>query len=157
MAFLLEMALSELVAGVFTLNSGLDGPDLLSDLGAFAGAYDDISGDVSGPIRVEAGTDSLASGKVLASTLTATVSRPDDPGYWNPNNPASPLNSVTPGFVPLRPGRLTVLTPAFGDNLCGNPGAETDATSGGVLAMAATITRDVVSFRSGSASFKVVT
>jgi hypothetical protein len=106
MARKLEMAFNEAVAGVFTLASALDGPDVLSDLGGFAGTYDDISADLVGEITVNRGSDSLA-GRVQPSSLTATVSRPDAPGYWNANNPLSPLNSVSPGFVPIRPGRLT--------------------------------------------------
>lgn len=99
------MAFSGLIAGVFTLESGLDGPDILADPGAFAGTFLDITDDVEGDIIVTAGTDKLA-GSVQASSLTASVSRPLDPGYWNPNNPASPLNGFDPGFEDLRPGRL---------------------------------------------------
>jgi hypothetical protein len=105
--FTLKMALNELLDGVFTLNSGLDGPDLLSDVGIFDGTFDDITGDVDEQgITVNEGTDSLA-GTVQAASLTVNVARVDDPGYWNPNNPSSPLNLVYPGFVPLRACKLT--------------------------------------------------
>lgn len=105
--FKLEVAFNEFVSGVFTLNSALDGPDVLTDVGVFAGTFDDISRDVDGQIVVETGTDSLG-GQAQAGKMQLTVSRPDDPGYWNANNPNSPLNSVEPGFVEMRPARLTV-------------------------------------------------
>lgn len=105
MSWALDVAFNENVAGVFTLESALDGPDTLSDLGAFAGTFDSVEDDVTGSINVTTGTDTLA-GSTQASSLTATVARPDDPGYWNPNNPDSPLNGFEPGFQVMRPGRL---------------------------------------------------
>lgn len=102
----LDLALSEYVAGVFTVDgSALDGTDGLSDVGLFDGTYDTITSDAQEPYQIVAGTDNLMA-QVQAANMTVTVSRVDNPGYWNPNNPASPLNSVTPGFTPMRPGRL---------------------------------------------------
>ena len=42
-----------------------------------------------------------------AGTLELTVRRPDDKPYWNPANTASDINSNAPGFVPMRPVRVT--------------------------------------------------
>lgn len=103
--YALQAGFNEIVSGVFYIEtSSLSGIDGLSDLGLFAGTLDDISADLEGAVTIETGTDSLI-GSVQASSLTAHVARVDNPGYWNPNNPASPLNLVTPGFVPARPVR----------------------------------------------------
>lgn len=107
----LSIAFNEVVAGVFSLTSGLDGTDVLSDVGLFDGTFDDVSDDMTGTATVTAGTDKLA-GTVQASNMRATVARVDDPGFWNPVNPASPLNGVFPGFEEMRPGRLTETTAA---------------------------------------------
>lgn len=102
--YTLKVAFNEMVAGVFTLASPLDGTDVLSDTGLFDGTFDDVSDDIDGstPVQVVFGTDSLA-GKTQAGNLTAYLARVDDPGFWNPNNPDSPLNAENPGFVPMRP------------------------------------------------------
>lgn len=102
--YTLKVAFNEMVAGVFTLASPLDGTDVLSDTGLFDGTFDDVSLDIDGgaPVQVVFGTDSLA-GKTQAGNLTAYLARVDDPGFWNPNNPASLLNAENPGFVPMRP------------------------------------------------------
>lgn len=105
----LEIALSRAVAGVFTLASALGGTDILTDVSLSDGTYTDISDDTLDPYQVVYGTDSLMS-QVQAGNLTVTVGRVDDPGYWNPANPTSPLASDTPGQVPMRPVRLTATT-----------------------------------------------
>lgn len=103
----LEVAFSSVIAGIFTLDSPIGGSDVIADVVAFEGEFDDITSDVQGVITVTGGTDELG-GTLQAGSMTVTVSRPDDPGYWNPNNPSSPLVSEgDPGFVPIRPGRLT--------------------------------------------------
>lgn len=104
--YTLEVAFNENIAGVFTLDSALAGPDALTDLGRFTGTFDDVTDDAQAPYQVVFGTDQLMSA-VQAGNLTVTVARVDDPGYWNPNNPGSPLNANAPGFIPMRPIRLT--------------------------------------------------
>jgi hypothetical protein len=102
--YTLEMAFNENVAGVMTVDgSALEGPDGLTDVGLFTGTFDNISSDAQAPYRVVFGTDNLM-GAVQAANLTVSVARVDDPDYWNPKNPASPLNTQTPGFIPMRPG-----------------------------------------------------
>lgn len=105
--YALEVAFDEIVSGIFYIDtSELDGTDGLSDVGLFDGVYDDVYQDVSDPITVTFGTDSMI-GAVQAASMTFTVSRVDDPGYWNPNNPASPLVTAVAGLTPMRPVRLT--------------------------------------------------
>lgn len=106
MARKLEIAFNEYVAGIFTLASELGGTDVMSDVGSFDGTYDDVTLDVSGDIVVTGGLDALAR-TLQPGSLTANLSRVDDPGYWNPNNPDSPPNSVFPGFEDGRPVRCT--------------------------------------------------
>jgi len=102
----LEVAFDENVAGVFTVDgSALDGTDGLTDVGLFSGTFDDVSSDAQDPYRVVVGTDNLMS-QTQPGNLTVTVSRVDNPSFWNPNNPASPLNSNVPGFIPMRPVKL---------------------------------------------------
>ncbi len=103
----MQIAFNENVAGVFTVDgSALDGTDGLTDVGLFAGTFDDVTDDVSHDgYQIVFGTDNLMAA-IQPATLTCKVARVDDPGFWNPNNPASPLNSDTPGFVPMRPVRL---------------------------------------------------
>lgn len=103
--FTLKMAVDEVIAGVYTLDSELDGPDVLSDVGVYDGTYDNITADATDVITVTLGTDQLA-GNIQAGSMDVAVGRPDDPGYWNPLNPASPLNLVYPGFTPFRPAQL---------------------------------------------------
>lgn len=106
-SYKLEVAFNENVAGVFTVDgSAMSGTDGLTDVGQFAGTFDDITLDAQAPYEVVFGTDNLMSA-VQPASLTVTVARVDEPDYWNPNNPASPLNTNTPGFVPMRPVRLT--------------------------------------------------
>lgn len=105
----LAIAFNENIAGVFTVDgSTLDGTDGLTDVGVFAGTFDDVTDDMQAPIEVVYGTDNLMSA-IQAGNMTVTVARVDDPDYWNPNNSASPLNSVTPGFEAMRPIKLKAI------------------------------------------------
>lgn len=106
--YTLELALDAAVAGVFTVDSALDGTDGLTDTALSDGTYTDISSDVQDPYQVVFGTDNLL-GQAQAGNLTVTVASVDDPGYWNPANPSSPLASDTPGLVPMRPIQLTAV------------------------------------------------
>jgi hypothetical protein len=105
--YTLEIAFDENVAGVFTVDgSALDGSDGLTDVGLFSGTLDDVSDDVSHDgYQVVFGTDNLMSA-IQAANLTFSAARVDEPDFWNPNSPSSPLNSDTPGFVAMRPVRL---------------------------------------------------
>lgn len=100
----LLIAFNDFLTGVFTLDSALDGPDVLADFNVFGGDLADVSIDLDGsqPVVITMGADSLI-GSLQASSVTFNLSRPDDPSYWNPNNPASPLNEVDPGFTVMRP------------------------------------------------------
>jgi hypothetical protein len=72
----------------------------------FTGAYDDVTADVDS-IRIRRGRDDLLS-QMNAGTCELEVRRPSDRAYWNPANRSSLLNSANvPGFVPMRPIRIT--------------------------------------------------
>jgi hypothetical protein len=105
----LLIAFDASLAGVFTLDSELDGADVLTDSPLLAGTFTDVSDDSQDSYQVVAGTDNLMTA-VQAANLTATVARVDEPDFWNPNNPASPLNATNPGFVPMRPAKLLATT-----------------------------------------------
>src|SRR5581483_4070509 len=104
-SYFLEIAFDDTVAGVFTLDSELDGTDTILDVGVFDGTFTDVTGDAMNPYQVLFGTNNMMS-QVQAGNLTVKVARVDDSDYWNPNNPASPLNASAPGVVPMRPVRL---------------------------------------------------
>jgi hypothetical protein len=112
-SYKLEIAFNENVAGAFTVDSPIDGTDGLTDVGLFDGTFDDITDDAEGPYQLVEGTDNQMAA-VQPANLTITVARVDEPDFWNPTNPASPLNSPTPGFVPMRPVRLTAAVDAVG-------------------------------------------
>lgn len=72
----------------------------------FTGAYDDVTADVES-IRIRRGRDDILS-QINAGTCELEVRRPTDRAYWNPANKSSLLNSANaPGFVPMRPIRIT--------------------------------------------------
>lgn len=72
----------------------------------FTGAYDDVTADVES-IRIRRGRDDILS-QINAGTAELEVRRPSDRAYWNPANKSSLLNSANaPGFVPMRPIRIT--------------------------------------------------
>jgi hypothetical protein len=102
-----EIAFDSTVNGVFLIDySGLDGPDGLADDLLFAGTYNDVTADVDESVTIVLGSDDLA-GVVQASTCDFALVRPTDIGYWNPRNPTSAPNSVSPGFKEMRPVRVT--------------------------------------------------
>jgi hypothetical protein len=103
-----EIAFNEtLIGGVFLIDSsGLDGPDGLAPDPRFYGTYMDVTDDVDEQVEITVGTDDLA-GAVQASTCEFDLIRPADIGQWNPRNPLSAANSVTPGFTEMRPVRVT--------------------------------------------------
>jgi hypothetical protein len=107
-----KMSFNAAVVGTFTVDtSALDGTDGLYDVGLSDGTYLDVSNDAQDPYQIVFGTDSLMA-TAQAASLTFTVARVDDPGYWNPRNPASVPNSYNPGFVEMRPVRLDAVTGA---------------------------------------------
>lgn len=72
----------------------------------FDGPQDDITADVEA-MRISRGRDTLLD-NMAAGTLELTLRRPDEKPYWNPANAASDINANnTPGFVPMRPVRVT--------------------------------------------------
>lgn len=79
----------------------------------FTGAYDDVTSDVES-IRIRRGRDDILS-QINAGTAELEMRRPSDRAYWNPANKSSALNaSNTPGFVPMRPIRITATDPVTG-------------------------------------------
>ena len=72
----------------------------------FTGANDDVTADIES-IKIRRGRDDILS-QINAGTCEMDVRRPTDRPYWNPANAASDLNaSNAPGFVPMRPVRVT--------------------------------------------------
>jgi hypothetical protein len=102
------MALNELLDGVFTLNSGLDGPDLLSDVGIFDGTFDDITGRRrrAGHHVINEGTDALA-GTVQAAIADGQRRARRRSRLLEPEQSVVAAELVYPGFVPMRPCKLT--------------------------------------------------
>lgn len=79
----------------------------------FNGAQDDVTTDVQS-IRIKRGRDDILS-QINAGTADLEMMRPSDRAYWNPANKSSLLNSANaPGFVPMRPIRITATDPATG-------------------------------------------
>jgi len=72
----------------------------------FQGAYDDVTADVQS-IKIRRGRDDILS-QINAGTCELEMQRPTDRPYWNPANATSNLNALNvPGFVPMRPVRVT--------------------------------------------------
>lgn len=72
----------------------------------FNGAQDDVTNDVQS-IRIKRGRDDILS-QINAGTCELELMRPSDRSYWNPANKSSTINtSNAPGFVPMRPVRIT--------------------------------------------------
>lgn len=72
----------------------------------FTGPNDDVTEDVES-IRIKRGRDDLLA-QMNAGTAELDLRRPTDRAYWNPSNKDSLLNSANnPGFVPMRPIRIT--------------------------------------------------
>ena len=72
----------------------------------FTGAYDDVTADVQS-IKIRRGRDDILS-QINAGTCELEMQRPTDRPYWNPANTTSNLNALNvPGFVPMRPVRVT--------------------------------------------------
>jgi hypothetical protein len=113
-----EVGWGNALAGTFIIGTSrlTDADGLLPEGGAgdvlsssftqfFDGPQDDITADVEA-MRINRGRDTLLD-SMSAGTLELTVRRPDDKPYWNPANTASDINSNAPGFVPMRPVRVT--------------------------------------------------
>ena len=72
----------------------------------FTGDDDDVTADVQ-KITIRRGRDDILS-QMNAGTCDLELQRPNDRPYWNPANPTSALNvDNAPGFVPMRPVRIT--------------------------------------------------
>lgn len=79
----------------------------------FQGTYDDVTNDCDS-FRIRRGRDDLLS-QINAGTCELTFRRPSNRDYWNPANDSSPFNSGNvPGFVPMRPIRITATDPTTG-------------------------------------------
>lgn len=72
----------------------------------FDGPDDDVTEDVES-IRIKRGRDGLLA-QMNAGTAELDIRRPTNRAYWNPSNTASALHvDNAPGFVPMRPIRIT--------------------------------------------------
>jgi len=72
-----------------------------------------VTSDVES-IRIRRGRDDILS-QINAGTAELEMRRPSDRAYWNPANKSSALNaSNTPGFVPMRPIRISATDPVTG-------------------------------------------
>lgn len=103
-----EVGWKAAVAGTFRIGvSALGGTDVLSNRFTtfFDGPYDDITADVE-RIKISRGRDSLLD-QMGAGTCEIIVRRPTDIPYWNPLNTSSAINTQSPGFVPMRPVRVS--------------------------------------------------
>jgi len=77
----------------------------------YNGPFDDVTLDCQ-RVSVKRGRDDLVN-QMNAGTCDLEFMRPTSRSYWNPANPTSPLNANnSPGFVPMRPLRVTALTGA---------------------------------------------
>lgn len=89
--------------------SKFDGPDVFANAftNFFTGPLDDVTADVDGEAgaTITRGRDALL-GPIQAGRFDFTLGRLDDPSYYDPDNPGSPLAALDPGFVPLRPVRV---------------------------------------------------
>jgi hypothetical protein len=102
-----EVGWTDTPGNIFTLDSSsLDSFDVLDGLGVgdFSGTYDDVSEDAT-DIRIRRGrSDSLAT--FQAGTAEFSLTRPNDPDFYNPNSLTSPIAFESPGFAPMRPVRI---------------------------------------------------
>lgn len=109
-SFTVEVAWESAVTLVFKLNvSTLDSGAILDGVGVgdFTGAYDNVTNDVE-DVHIKRGRDDRLRG-MQAGEATFVLYRPSAPDFYNPNAPGgvSPLGSLTPGFVPMRPVRIS--------------------------------------------------
>jgi len=103
-----EVGWANAVAGTFRIGvSVIGGSDVLSNqfTAFFDGPYDDITVDVE-RIRLRRGRDNLLDA-MQAGSCEVIVRRPTDTAYWNPLDLTNEINSQSPGFVPMRPVRVT--------------------------------------------------
>lgn len=106
--YTVEIGWANAVAGTFRIGvSALGGTDVLSNQFTtfFDGPYDDITEDVE-RIRIRRGRDNLLD-NMDAGSCEIIVRRPSDIPYWNPLDLTNDINSQSPGFVPMRPVRVT--------------------------------------------------
>jgi len=77
----------------------------------FNGPQDDVTSDVQS-IKIKRGRDDILS-QINGGTADIELMRPSDRSYWNPSNKSSTINTNNvPGFVPMRPVRITATDPA---------------------------------------------
>ena len=82
---------------------------------AFSNFFDSAQSDCTSDtvsIRIKRGRDDILS-QINAGTAELEMCRPSDRSYWNPANKNSTINaSNAPGFVPMRPVRITATDPS---------------------------------------------
>ena len=77
----------------------------------FNGPNDDVTSDVVS-VRIKRGRDDILS-QINGGTADIDFCRPSERPYWNPANKSSTINTNNvPGFVPMRPVRITATDPA---------------------------------------------
>ena len=108
--YLLQAGFGGGIGGRFTIGSSLlSGTDILPSAWTefFNGPDDDLTNDVAdgSTIQISRGWDSVLA-SVESGKCSATVLKPSAIAHYDPNDPASPMYSLTPGFVPMRPFRL---------------------------------------------------
>ena len=108
--FKVEISWQSAASGIFKLDiSQLDGGSVLDGTGVadFTGTYDDVTADVES-IHIRRGRDDVLK-DIQAGECEIVLLRPSNFDYYNPNAPGgiAPINSLTPGFDPMRPVRIS--------------------------------------------------
>lgn len=108
--FKVEISWQSAASGIFKLDvSQLDGGSVLDGTGVadFTGPYDNVTTDVES-IHIRRGRDDVLK-DIQAGECEIVLFNPTNFDYYNPNAPGgvTPINSVNPGFEPMRPVRIT--------------------------------------------------
>jgi hypothetical protein len=106
--YTVEIGWANAIAGTFRIGvSAIGSTDVLANQFTtfFDGPYDDITEDVE-RIRIRRGRDNLLDA-MQAGSCEIIVRRPTDIAYWNPLDLTNDINSQLPGFVPMRPVRVS--------------------------------------------------
>ena len=108
--FKVEISWQSAASGTFKLDvSQIDGGSVLDGTGVvdFAGTYDDVTADVES-IHIRRGRDDALK-DIQAGECEIVLFHPSNFDYYNPNAPGgiAPINSVQPGFDPMRPVRIS--------------------------------------------------
>jgi hypothetical protein len=96
------------IGGRFRIgHSTIGGTDILTNAFTefFNGPNDTVTNDVHGVVSISRGRD-VVLGSTHSGRCAFDLCRPDDPDFYNPNAPTSPLASLDPGFEAMRPVRV---------------------------------------------------